>query len=312
MNHNPFEQILKTCKFVLENAKHVKIDEKQINKFIEQIKDQTTKHWLSSNPCGILDLKIDELVHFLIILGSINYSFWGEPKWTIKTDKGPIDGAFAQIYVLMKLRTQKGHLNFENITFEEFKKAYQGNVEIPFLKKRYETVKQISQIINSKMNGNFYRFIKDIKTDQELLEIITTYFPSFEDKRTYHNKTIYFYKLAQLATSDILQIREQQEKIKTDYSNLVGCADYKIPQVLRDLGILIYDQELSSIVDQKQSIEENSIYEIEIRASMIVAINKIKQKTNRKAIEINDLIWSFGQNKNKNWRPYHLTRTTSY
>ncbi len=309
---NPFEQILETCEYVSNNAKHITIDDQKIDQFIEKIKNKKIEHWLSSNPYGMLDLKIEEIVHFLIIFGSIDYSFWGEPKWTIETKEGPIDGAFAQIYALINLRNQKGHLDFEKITYEEFQKAYQGNTEIPLLKERYQTVKEISQIINKKMNRNFYEHIKDATTDIELFQIITTYFPSFEDKRTYNNKTIYFYKLAQLVTSDILQIREQKEHIKTDYSNIVGCADYKIPQVLRELGILIYDEELAHLVDQKQELKENSICETEIRACMITAINRIKQKTNRAAIEINDLVWSFGQHKTKDWKPYHRTRTTSY
>ena len=135
-----------------------------------------------------------------------------------------------------------------------------------------------------------------------------------KDERTYNNQTIYFYKLAQLLTSDILHIREQKEKIEVDYTHLVGCADYKIPQVLRGLGILVYDKELSELVDNKKGVEENSIYEVEIRANMIVAINLIKKELNDKvdAIDINDIIWSFSQDKTKKLLPYHLTRTLSY
>ena len=89
------------------------------------------------------------------------------------------------------------------------------------------------------MNGNFYEFIKDITIDMELFNIIIKYFPNFND-------------VAQLLTSDILHIREIKENIKVDYSNLVGCADYKIPQVMRGLGILEYGVELSELIDNKK------------------------------------------------------------
>ena len=102
------------------------------------------------------------------------------------------------------------------------------------------------------MNGNFYEFIKDITIDMELFNIIIKYFPNFNDERKYKEKTVYFYKLAQLLTSDILHIREIKENIKVDYSNLVGCADYKIPQVMRGLGILEYGVELSELIDNKK------------------------------------------------------------
>lgn len=62
-----------------------------------------------------------------------------------------------------------------------------------------------------------------------------------------------------------------------------------------------------------REIKENSRYEIEIRASMIVVIDRIKKLDNYiLSIDIYDIIWSLGQDKQKNLKPYHLTRTMSY
>lgn len=312
---NKLEKVLDTCSYVYENSKHVRID---INKVKVLAKDnrfnEKTAHWLSSNPYGILDLDVEDIINFLVIYDSIDCSFWGDPKWTIKTAKGDIDGAIALMYALQKLKEHKGNLDFEKITFEEFSEALKGNVEIPLLEERYKVVSQVSKVINQKMQGNFYHYIKNITKDIVLFNTIINNFSSFEDIRIYDNKTIYFYKLAQLLTSDILHIRSLKEEITVDCSNLVGCADYKIPQVLRGPGILVYDKELSELVDNKKEVEENSIYEVEIRANMIVAINLIKKELNDKvdAIDINDIIWSFSQDKTKKLLPYHLTRTLSY
>lgn len=312
---NKLEKVLDTCSYVYENSKHVRID---INKVKVLAKDnrfnEKTAHWLSSNPYGILDLDVEDIINFLVIYDSIDCSFWGDPKWTIKTAKGDIDGAIALMYALQKLKEHKGNLDFEKITFEEFSEALKGNVEIPLLEERYKVVSQVSKVINQKMQGNFYHYIKNITKDIVLFNTIINNFSSFEDIRIYDNKTIYFYKLAQLLTSDILHIRSLKEEITVDCNNLVGCADYKIPQVLRGLGILVYDKELSELVDNKKEVEENSIYEVEIRANMIVAINLIKKELNDKvdAIDINDIIWSFSQDKTKKLLPYHLTRTLSY
>ena len=99
-----------------------------------------------------------------------------------------------------------------------------------------------------------------------------------------------------------------------DYSHLVGCSDYKIPQAMRGLGILEYSDKLSNIIDNKKEIEVNSKYEVEIRANMLVAIDLIKKKLENKvcAIDINDYIWSQGRNKIIDLKPYHLTRNTNY
>lgn len=308
------DKVLETCNYVVENAEHVTINEKEINKILSELNTTKMKHWLSSTPFNILDYSVEKLINFFVIYDAIDYSFWGEPKWTIKHEQGKLDGAIALMYCLLKLMKKYPHFNFGTISFHEFENSLKGNIDIPYLKERYETAKEISTIINQKMNGNFYQFIKGISKDTELFELIIDNFPTFTDTRTYQESEVYFYKLAQLLTSDILHIREMKEHIKIDCSHLVGCADYKIPQVLRGIHILQYDEELSTLVDTKQEIKENSEYEVEIRAAMIVALSKIKKRANIKvtSIEINDFIWLLGQDKSRRLKPYHRTRTRNY
>lgn len=314
MKNSILEKILTSSEYVVSNALDVKINTKNIKELIKNYKFDNLQHWLTSNPGGILDLDVSEIVNFLIIYGSINCCYWGNPKWTIKTENGNMDGAFALIYALLALKKKKGHLDFTNISFEEFENTLKGNTEIPLLKERYQTLVSVSKIINDKMKGNFYEFIKDIKKDKDLFNVIVNNFPTFKDERAYNGETIYFYKLAQLLTSDILHIRKLKENLEIDCSHLVGCADYKIPQVLRGLGILEYSDTLSNLVDNKVLIPEGSNYEVEIRASMLVAIDLIKKELGNKvdAISINDFIWNIGQNKNLKFKPYHLTKTLSY
>lgn len=308
------DKIIKSCKYVTNNSKSVKINETNLDKFIGKIKKIETEHWLAFSPYNLLDLPTETIINFLLVYEAIDFSFWGNPKWTIDTDNGKEDGSIALLYAILKYVKERNTTDFSNITKDEFKEILKGNIEIPLFEERYNIIRNVSDIVNEKMNGNFYTFIKGITLDIELFEIIVKYFPNFKDERTYNNKKIYFYKLAQLLTSDILHIRELKENIKVDYSNLVGCSDYKIPQVMRGLGILEYSDNLSNIIDNKKEIEVNSEYEIEIRANMLVAIDLIKKKLENKvcAIDINDYIWSQGRNKNIELKPYHLTRNTNY
>lgn len=307
------DKILETNYYVSANSKCVNLNMDNINKLFDKYNFQNIQHLLMSNPFEILDLEIKDIVNFLVIYDSIDCSFWGSPKWEIESSKGKIDGAFALMYSLLELRKKYNGLNFDAISYEEFSNYLKGNVEIPLLKERYNVVKEVSNIINSKMNGDFYNYTKHITNDLDLFNLIINEFPSFKDERSYQEKTIYFYKLAQLLVSDILHIREIKEEIKVDYSHLIGCADYKIPQVLRSLGILEYNDELANLVDNKQEIKENSIYEVEIRANMIVALSEIKKLlTDVFMIDINNFVWSLGQDKSSPTKPYHLTRTMSY
>lgn len=161
------------------------------------------------------------------------------------------------------------------------------------------------------MQGSFYKYIKDIHSDNDLFNIIINNFPSFKDERTYNNETIYFYKLGCLLVSDIMHARNILEGNNFDYSHLPGCTDYKIPQIIRAFGITKYSKELANIVDRKEEIPFNSIYEIEIRASAIVVINYIIKKTGLCGMAINDFLW-VSSGKISSLPPYHLTKTSTY
>lgn len=211
--------------------------------------------------------------------------------------------------VIKKIKETK---NFD-LTFEEFSQLLKANVEIPLLKQRYACLLAMNGFLKSK-NKDFYYLIKDITNDKNLFEYIIENLVYFKDECLYNNEKVYFYKRAQLLTSDILHIREKKEHIKVDYTHLLGCADYKIPQVMRCYGILEFSEELSQLVDNKIELLENSPMEIEIRANTLAVIDYIFKKTNKKIsrININDYIWLLGQDKIKMTKPYHRTLTIHY
>lgn len=308
-----FDRIRSGCFTVMENNPYVKINYDKLDEFIKEIKCDDLENWLLYNPYNLLDLGIEKIINFLLFFEAINYSFWGSIKWSIETDDGIKDGSDALLYAMLKYVRESGKVDFGDLSLDEFKKILKGNVEIPLLEERYRTIVQISEIVKKKMNGNFYNYIKDIRDDISLFEVIVNNFPSFKDERMYEDKTIYFYKLAQLLTSDILHVRERLEKIEIDCSHLIGCADYKIPQTLRALEIMSYSSELSELVDQKCEIEVSSLYEVSIRASQLVVNNYIKNKLdNFDAIDINDFLFLYSKKVKNIVKPYHLCRNVNY
>lgn len=312
------DKVLETCRFVVNNSKHVRINYDRANELINESLKFDNVHYLTKVPYGVYDMSTRDIVNFLLIYDSIDFSFWGSPKWTIGADGKDLDGGIALLHCMFNLFNGQDSVEvyhqLEHMTLEEFKEILKGNIEIPLLEERYKIVTGIAKIVNKKMNGSFYDYIKGMNTDQEIFKTILSNFSSFEDTRTYEGQTIYFYKLAQLLTSDILHVIETKEQKQVDYSSLLGCADYKIPQVMQGFGILEYDTELSSLLETKTEIEVNSEYEVEIRASMIVVINYIYEQIGKSIdrIDINDFIWGKGQDKTKKYKPYHLTRTISY
>ena len=305
------EKLNTSYKYVINNSKSVKINYSKIDSLINQINSLSVKYWLDSNPYDIMDMDVNDIINFLLIYHTTgDYCFWGDPKWEVETDLGKMDGSFAIMYIILK--RFKVNKNFD-MTIDEFKELLKGNVTIPLLEDRYQNLVTMNQMLKDN-NKSFYDMIKDFNTDSELLSFIINNFPYFKDISIYDNQEIFFYKRAQLLTSDILHVREIKEGIQVDYSHLIGCADYKIPQVMRCYGLLEFSDDLVRIIDSKILLPEGSKEEIEIRANTLEVINYIYEQLNRKysRMDINDFIWLLGQDKTKMIKSYHRTLTNHY
>lgn len=280
------EKIIDSCKFVSENSKDVKINYEVVDDFLKEIKEPS--FWLASNPFGILETNIEDIVNFLLVLHTIgDYCFWGDPKWEIRVDNKVIDGTIAIMYVI--IQWFKKHKSFK-MSFEEFKDLLKGNVEIPLLKERYEELQVMNNFLG---NRSFYNMIKDIRDDSHLFNLIIDNLP---------------------LTSDILHIRALVENVDVHYNNLVGCADYKIPQIMNSLGMIQYSELLNEKIANKEEVEEGSSLEIEIRANSLVVIDYIYRKANKRfeRMDINGILWLKSQDKKKINKNYHMTKTVNY
>ncbi|MGB3329966.1 MAG: queuosine salvage family protein, partial [Thermomicrobiales bacterium] len=102
-----------------------------------------------------------------------------------------------------------------------------------------------------------------------------------------------------------------------DLSTLTAFADYKVPQVLRRLGILAYAAPLAAHIGRRELIAAGSPEEIEIRAATIQACEQIRLALAARgravdAFEIDWLLWNAGQSLPPGTEPYHRTVTIFY
>jgi len=301
-----------STKYVSENSKYVKINYSKIDDIIASNKWCETKYWMESNPFGLLDMELRDIINFLLVYHTIGLCcFWGNPKWELVTKDGlKTDGSFGLVYAIID--KFKSGFNYD-MGYDEFRLMLKGNIDIPLVQERYECFEIMSKYLKT-INGDFYDEVRDLNDDISLLNYIVSNFSFFEDISEYKGEKIYFYKKAQLFTSDILNVKKIVGHMDVDCSHLRGCADYKIPQVMRCLGMIEFNEELSLKVDNLEEIPVNSEMEIEIRANDIVVIDYIYKELNMLVthININDYIWLLGQDKEKMIKPYHRTRTMNY
>ena len=70
-----------------------------------------------------------------------------------------------------------------------------------------------------------------------------------------------------------------------DLHKLTMFADYRVPQILRSVGVLEYSTELSEKIDNYVEIIHGSLEEVELRACTIIAVEKLKEVCNRIIVE---------------------------
>ncbi len=300
-----------STRYVSNNSDFVKINYDKLDEIIDNGNFDNISYWLDSNPFDLLDMDVRDVVNFLLLYHTIgDYCFWGEPKWEIETENGKLDGSFAIMYLLLKRFKRNNDFNMGMLSFSVL---LDGNVEIPLLGERYGCLLEMNNYLRL-LKTDFYDEVKDFNDDESLFNYIINKFSYFKDECDYKGERIYFYKRAQLLTSDILHVRHILEKVNVDYSKLRGCADYKIPQVMRCLGILEFSDELASIVDKKVEIAYGDSMEVEIRANDLVVIDYIYKRLNGRIarMDINDYIWLLGQDKSKMTKNYHRTKTIYY
>lgn len=94
-------------------------------------------------------------------------------------------------------------------------------------------------------------------------------------------------------------------------------ADYRVPQILRHMGVMVYSAELSRKVDALEEIPFGSAEEIEIRAATIVAVERLQQCLQDQGrtllvLEVDWLLWQWGEAIKDTIKPHHRTLTIYY
>jgi hypothetical protein len=202
---------------------------------------------------------------------------------------------------------------------DEFRHILRGNVPIPLEGERWAIFRVCGMLLARDFGGRWHEVVRRAGGSAvRLVELLVTSFPSWDDAAQFEGRHVAFYKRAQLAAGMLYQaFGGQGWGAFEDIGRLTVYADYKLPQVLRKLGILVYDEELSALVDGQTPIPAGSRMEVEIRAATVWAGEEMRQALLDRApgitaTHIDFWLWETSQRKSPDDRPYHRTLTAAY
>ena len=312
--------ILSSILPVIQNSQYVTYNIQAAQHFVDKLKSAKVEipqwnlqyHYYDASP---------RTVTYVLILDSLNFSFWGKPRWTIEYEGEKLNGYFALAASLKRAFTKGIPLDdpdyLTHISEQELGDILKGNHTIPLLKERTAILHEIGTILIQHFNAKGTVLVEQAnRSVQELLKILIYYFPNFRDEVDYNGHRVYFYKRAQIFCADLWGTFSGKNWGEFhDINQLTAFADYKLPQVLRSLGILKYDLTLAKKVDHQNEIPSCSKEEVEIRAFTLYAVEEIKKifstlGVHYNSMQIDWLLWQMGQGIKT--MPYHHTRTIFY
>jgi hypothetical protein len=126
---------------------------------------------------------------------------------------------------------------------------------------------------------------------------------------------VFFWKRAQILAADLAGARVRAFK---DLGRLTMFADYRVPQILRAEGVLLYSAGLERKVDEKQELPQGQEEEVEIRAATVQAVERLRAAVEDKgvagitSVHLDWLLWQIGERTKDDLGPHHRTLTVFY
>lgn len=314
--------ILDSSHWVVKHSHHVQINESRLGQVCAEL-DPSRLRLPDWRVPVVPPWRDERLVDFVLLFNSVNFCYWGEPKWTIVMDGKPYDGAYGMMAALTRaLGEGMPLLNgafLAQIDARQFRHILRGNTAIPLEKERLDIWHECGAVLVREFGGQWHNMVQQAGSSAvRLVELLVTRFSSWDDVAELEGQRITFHKRAQLAAGMLYQaFGGQGWGAFGDFEQLTVYADYKLPQVLRKLGILAYDQALSALVDSQTPITAGSRMEVEIRSATIWASELIRQALLPRmpgltAAHIDFWLWETSQHKSATDQPYHRTLTTAY
>lgn len=318
-------EVLKTAQSAAEMSRQVWIDHRALGDLCHQLlKDQIgVPPWNDHYHYKGGD---QDTVGYLLVLDSLNFCFWpasGTAKWEIDYESETLSGYYA-LAASLKKAVASGIPVIKadylvHLSLGELKKVLGGRGGLQLLEDRVHILNGLGRVLLQDYEGEAGNLVAAAgKSAVKLVELIAERLPSFKDVAEYRGHAVFFYKRAQIFAADLFGAFDGKGWGRfTDIDRLTTFADYKLPQVLRHLGVLRYDQALSEKVDRGTLLDAASPEEVEIRTNTIWAVELMRRELERmgrmfKAIEIDWILWNMGQDVAFKAKPYHRTKSIFY
>ena len=318
--------VLSSCLTVVEQSQFVRIDSAAISHLL----NNNSPFEIAVPPQGPAPYHYCDgtgvTAEWIFVLDTVNHCFWpeaGSPLWTVHYGYEALSGYWTLAASLKRAMEENIPIHQAKILStldpQTLTHIFRGSGKIPLFEEGLTNLREAGQVLMDRFKGSFTHVLEEAGGSAvKLVHLLAAEFASFNDTTSYHGNTVYFFKRAQLLVQDLwTTFSGDNWGDFVDLEKLTAFADYKLPQVLRHLGIILYEPELEELIQRLEHIPSGSPEEVEIRAATIWAVELLRQELGRRGQEVPSAqldcwLWHLGQDDMYRSLPYHRTRTIFY
>lgn len=201
----------------------------------------------------------------------------------------------------------------------ELEELFAGHGRIPMFEDRVRLVQETGRVLIGLYDGEAMNLVEAADFDAARIAALTCRsFEGFRDIASYRGQSVPILKRAQIFASDLAAAwAENNGPTVTGIESLTAFADYRIPQMLRHLGILRLDPDFADRIEREQLIPASSEEEIELRACSIWAVELMAETVSRQrgasfpAWMVDEYLWDHSHDPAVTLR-HHRTVTWFY
>lgn len=308
----------------MEQARYVRLNAEAIEEFANRLERSFNPiSW--HNEVHFFD-GTEKTVSWIFVLDTLNFCFWpdpGRPAWTVEYGGRKYSGYMALAASLKRALEESVPITepefLAEIDRQTVERIFRGEGVMPLLSERVENLRELGTILIERWKGSAMSIIEEARhSSASFVRLVVDTFSSFRDQADYEGRTVYFWKRAQILASDLFHaFQGKGPGFFEDIHVLTACADYKLPQVLRCLGIIQYSEDLERRINSLEYLKPGSPEEVEIRAATVEAVERIRESLAGRGFFVTSLaidhhLWELGQKDDFRRNPYHRCRTIFY
>ena len=195
---------------------------------------------------------------------------------------------------------------------------------LPCEEERARVLRQCAAILAAQFDGSAAALVTCAHGSASVLvSLVAAHFPAFRDQALYRGRQVFFYKRAQIFVADLYgSFGGEGLGSFADIGSLTMFADYRVPVVLRTLGILRYAPALAAQLEARQELPAGCEAEVEIRCCCIAAVEALRTHLGAAAGRRNEPgpssvtldwhLWQIGESSRLTSPAHHRTLSIYY